>query len=114
MRSRSSRAMPGPESATDTATVPVPARVDDGLGLEGSLVLDPPATGLLAERLVGLLEQPRHLDLVLLECELTRVEAREIEDVADEPGEAIALGADHVERRVACVGILGEALTESL
>ena len=43
---------------------------DDRVGTERALVLDPAAPRLLAEALVGLLEEPCELDLLLLEGEL--------------------------------------------
>ncbi len=68
--------------------------------------------GLLGERLVGQVEQPFEVDLLLDEGEAVRVELRQVEEVADEAGQPVGLGLDDLERGVARVGIRGEPLPQ--
>ena len=108
IRSRSLGPIPGPESDLQE---PVAVRRDDGVRCEGALVVDSAPSRFFREALESLLEQPLHLHLVILERELVGLHPREVEEVADEPGQAVGLGSDDRERCVPGLSILGEAFT---
>ena len=73
-------------------------------------VVDCAAPRLFAERGVRLLAERLHVDLLLQEREPVRVELREVEEVADETGESVALECDDRERGLAGARILGKLL----
>ena len=84
---------------------------DDHRPVAGLLaVVDRAAARLVAERLVRLVEQLPHVDLLGEDGEAVRVELGEIEDVADEPLEPLRLGLHRRERDVAQLRILDDAL----
>ena len=70
---------------------------DHGLGREVLRVVDPARLRLLAERRVRLLDEPRHVDLLVANRESARVELGQVEDVADKSLEPARLGRNHVE-----------------
>ena len=61
-------------------------------------VVDRAPPRLVAERLVGLLDELLHVDLLAQDGEAVGVELREVEDVADEPLEPPRLRLDDLER----------------
>ena len=63
-------------------------------------VVDLPRLRLLAERGVRLLDEPRHVHLLVPDREAPRVELRQVENVSDQALEAAGFGRDHVEREV--------------
>ena len=77
-------------------------------GADVDAVVDRARAGLLAERLVGLLDELLHVDLLAQHGEAVGVELREVEDVADEPLEPPRLGLDDLERARPQLGILDE------
>ena len=97
------------EQIRDDLQEAIAVGLEDGIGGERALVLDPPPARLLPEALIGLLEESPQLHLALLERELVGVHARQVEDVADEPGEAFGLGADHAEGGLARLFVVRDA-----
>ena len=61
-------------------------------------VVDLPATSLLGEGVVRMVEDAPEVDLLLADREPVRLELGEIQHVSDEPLETVGLGRDHVER----------------
>ncbi len=66
-----------------------------------------------ANESVALLDEPLQLDFLLVQREAVRLEPREVDEVADEPGEPIRRGADDLERGRRRLRIVGEALPQS-
>ena len=69
---------------------------------------------LVAERVVRLLDEASHVDLLGLDGEPVRAELCEVEHVADEPLEPRRLVRDHVERGGDELRVVDEAVAEGV
>src|SRR6185437_11393472 len=76
------------------------------------LVVDVARPRLLSERVVRTLAESPHVHLLAQEGEAARVELREVEDVAHEALEPLPLLGDHLERPLARVLALHDALSQ--